>query len=367
MAARRNKQMMVRSCRVFLNDLNPGKAKIIITFLYLCHAVTQYFIDLFWQRQDFSGALSDLPTVHRGVKRFGITTRLSQALAKQAKECVRSQHKKGRKDKPTLSSHTVTLYYHFVTLEPFRGAGFDWAVRLIGSGAPTLTIPVPSTQPIMDRLQDGWVWSKTVRLGMRKGRLFVDFLFEKERPSLKDDGQVVGMDSNYKNGLVFSDGQATGVDLYPAIQGFAKRQKHTKAEIRSRLGAALKKIDFSEVKILVIEDLKKVKHGKRGTFSRVLNRRLSHWLYAYAVNLLERKCEEYGIRLERKDPYKTSQFCRHCRRWDRRNRRGDRFKCVHCGYSAHADHNAAHNLEFLGLAGVYGLRLLPSSKCQSLG
>ena len=360
MAARRNKQMMVRSCRVFLNDLNPGKAAIIRTFLYLCHTVTQYFIDLFWQRQDFSGALSDLSTVHRAVHRFGITTRLAQALAKQAKECVRSQHQRARKDNPTLTSHTVTLFYHFVTIEPFRGAGFAWAVRLIGSGAPRLTIPIPSTQPIMDRLQHGWTMSSTIRLGMRKGRLFVDFLFEKERPFLKEDGRVVGMDSNYKNGLVFSDGQVAGSDLYPAIQGFAKRQKHTKADIRSRLGATLKKIDFSGVKILVIEDLKQVKHGKRGTFSRVVNRRLSHWLYAYAVSLLERKCEESGVRLERKDPYKTSQFCRHCRRWDRRNRNGDRFRCVHCGYTEQADHNAAHNLELLGLAGVYGLRLLPN-------
>jgi hypothetical protein len=54
---------MVRSCRVYLNDLNPGKALILKTFLYLCHAVCQYFVDLFWQRQDFGGQLSDLPTV----------------------------------------------------------------------------------------------------------------------------------------------------------------------------------------------------------------------------------------------------------------------------------------------------------------
>jgi len=106
--------------------------------------------------------------------------------------------------------------------------------------------------------------------------------------------------------------------------------------------------------------MKRVKSGTRGTFSRRLNRRLSHWLYASIARRLEQYCEEYGVRLEKKDPYKTSQYCRSCGKWDRRNRRGDRFKCVHCGYSDHADHNAAHNLEFLGLAGVYGLRLLQS-------
>jgi hypothetical protein len=41
------------------------------------------------------------------------------------------------------------------------------------------------------------------------------------------------MDSNYKNGLVFSDGQVIGQALYQRIQEFAKRQKHTHAEIKS--------------------------------------------------------------------------------------------------------------------------------------
>ena len=330
--------LMKRTARVYLNSLNDGKADIVRHFLYQCHDVTQYFVDLFWQRQDYSGKLADLPTVHKGREQFGITTRLAQALAKQAKECIRSQRKK-RQRKPRLRSHVVTLYYHFVKIEQFLGNGFDWAVKLIGSGAPRLTIPVASTKPINQRLADSWQMSKTVRLGMRKdGRLWVDFIFEKERPKLKDTGRVVGMDSNYKAGLVFSDEQVVGEKLYPRIQGFAKRQKHTRAEIKSVLGKALKRIDFSQVQVLVIEDLKKVKHGKRGTFSRVFNRRLSHWLYAYVVSLLERKCEELGIQLERKDPFKTSQFCSRCNKWDRRSRKGDRFKCVHCGYLTHADH-----------------------------
>ena len=358
MAARRNKAMMVRSCRVYLNDLNPGKARCLRTFLYRCHAVLQFFIDLFWQRQNFSSALADLPTVHRGVHRFGITTRLAQALAKQAKEILRSQRKKHHQRKPRLRRHTVTLFYHFVKIEAFQGAHFDWAVGLIGSGAPRVVLPVHSTRLIKRRLQAGWTLAKTVRLGMDGQRLWLDFLFEKERPVLREEGAVVGMDSNYKNGLVFSDGQVAGGALYQRIQEFAKRQRHTHAEIDSGLGQALKQVNFAAIKALCIEDLKQVKSGTRGTFSRRLNRRLSHWLYASIVRRLEQYCEEYGVRLEKKDPYKTSQYCRSCGKWDRRNRRGDRFKCVHCGHEDHADHNAAHNLELLGLAGVYGLRLL---------
>ena len=164
------------------------------------------------------------------------------------------------------------------------------------------------------------------------------------------------MDSNYKHGLVFSDGQTTGDTAYETIQRFAKRQTHTHAHIKSLVGHVLKQIDWSNIRVLCIEDLK---HAK--TFPRRLNRRLSHWLYNYLADVLGRACEERGIRLERKNPAYTSQYCRFCQKWDRRNRRGDQFVCRTCGHMGHADVNVAHNLAFLGLAGAYGLRSLPKS------
>ncbi|MGL5874326.1 MAG: zinc ribbon domain-containing protein [Xenococcaceae cyanobacterium] len=388
---------MTRSTRIFLNDVNIGKVETLKAFTVLCRNITQFFVDLFWQRQDFSGSLADLPTVHKAVKRFGITTRLAQALAKQAKEIVRSQHKKQVKRKPRVRRHIVTLYYHFVVIEPGIKS-FDWVVKFIGSGAPRLVIPVKSTKALNQKLADGWKMSKTLRLGIRyDGRVYIDFLVEKDFPEPKTTGVVVGMDSNYtarqgnseatselthlKNGLVFSDGQTTGEALYRRTQEFSKRQKHTKAEIRSMLGAAFKQIDLNQIKIVVIEDLKKVKSGKRGTFSRTFNRRkrlarlprqlqpsvrLPHWLYKYSETLLCRKCEELGIEVVRKNPWKTSQFCRHCFKWDRRNRRGDKFLCVNCNHGVeHADFNASKNLELLGLLGFYGIYDLQSSKRQT--
>ncbi|MCI0711929.1 MAG: zinc ribbon domain-containing protein [Chloroflexi bacterium] len=359
--------IMRRTSRVYLNDLNAGKAQTVRDFLHLCHDATQYFIDLFWQRQDFSAELADLPTVQRGRDRFNITTRLAQALAKQAKETIRSQVEKDHQRKPQLHHWTVTLYYHFVDIQPFAGCHFDVAVQLTGSGAPRMTIPVHATRHLNRKLTDGWQLSKTLRLGMRKGRLFVDFILEKPRPQKKTAGRVVGMDSNYVNGLIFSDGQHIGQELVKDIRQFPKRKKHTHSQIKSRIGQAIKQLDWSSIRVLVIEDLKHVQRGKRGTFPRTHNRRLSHWLYAYIADVLVRYCEEHGVRLERKHPAYTSQYCHICNRWDRRNRRGDRFTCVHCGYTAHADHNAAYNLELLGLAGVYGLRLLQSSRLQSFG
>jgi IS605 OrfB family transposase len=365
---KRSKNTMKRSARVFLNDLNQGKAEVLQAFLYLCHDVLQYFIDLFWARGDMTAKFADLNTVHLAVERFGITTRLAQALAKQAMETVASKRKKpaGERKRPSLRRHVVTLFYHFLKLEEFQGEESDFAAVFVGSGAPRLTAPFRSTTPINKLIADGWAISNTVRLGMRRRRLWIELIFEKERPDPKTEGRVVGMDSNYRHGLIFSDGQQVGRELHARIQSFDKIEKHTRRQIKEELAREIKKINLTGVKTIVIEDLKRVKDGKRGTFSRTMNRRLSHWQYAYAVDLLERRCEIEGVRLEKKDPWKTSQHCPACGRWDKRNRRGDKFCCVFCGYSDHADFKAAKTLELLGLAGAYGLRSLPSLTFDSV-
>ena len=356
--------LMRHASRVFLNDLNVGKTVVIKDFLVKCHDVTQYFVDLFWQRRDFSANLADLPTVHLGCERFEITTRLSQAMAKQARECIRAAcERDGRKARrPNVHKLTSTLYSHFVEVSPFEGS-FDFAVKLIGSGAPRLVIPCRSTKHLNRLIGRGFAIGKSIRLGVKKGRVFIDFMLEKARPPRKSTGRVVGMDSNYKNGFVFSDGQNVGQSLVEKICSFSVRGKHTHKQITDMVGAELKKVDWSGIKMLVIEDLKSVKSGRRGKFRRLMNRRLSHWLYAYVADWIGRCCEDApgaGTRVEKKNPAYTSQYCCRCNKWDRRNRRGDKFVCVNCGHSDHADSNASKNLELLGLAGVYGLRLLQS-------
>ena len=132
---------MRRACRVYLDDLNAGKAAVLTAFLHRCRDMAQYVVDLFWQRRDFSATLADLPTVHRIRDRFGATTRLAQAIAKQAKEMLRAARSNGFTRKPRLRKHTVTLYSHFVRLERYGQAHFDYAAVLTGSGTAGASIP----------------------------------------------------------------------------------------------------------------------------------------------------------------------------------------------------------------------------------
>jgi IS605 OrfB family transposase len=349
---------MRRSTRVYLNDLNVGKHDILVEFLRLVHDVSQYFVDLFWQRKDFSSKLADLETVHRACKRFGITTRLAQACAKQAKETIVSQRKKEIKRKPRLRKHIFTACQHFVKVTPYDGDAYDFMIEFIGSGAPWMKVPVHSTYHLNKFLANGWKIGNSIRLGRRKNRIWIDFILEKVKPVQKKVGKIIGMDSNYKNGLVFSDGQMIAKNVYDRIQTFGKRQKNTKTEIKNLFNKELKKVDLSDVDKLVIENLKNVKKDTRGKFPRKLNRRMSHWLYAYIVERLTMLVEEAGSVLIKKHPAYTSQYCSVCNKWDKRNRKGDVFRCKTCGHEDHADINAAKNLQLLGEAGSYGIRSL---------
>lgn len=356
--------LMRRACRVYLDDLNAGKAAVLRTFLRRCRDMTQYATDLFWQRRDFSATLADLPTVHRIRERFATTTRLAQAIAKQAKEMLRAARSNGFRRKPRLHKHTITLYSHFVRLERYGQAHFDYAAVLTGSGAPRgLTVPFRSTRLINRRLGNGWRLDTTVRLGRTGRRLWLDVMLVKERPAKVAwrRPRIVGMDSNYKSGFVCSDGQHVGAEIYSRIQTFGKRQKHTFKEISDLAGKALRQVDWSRIDVLVLEGLRHVKTGRRGTFSRPFNRRLSHWLYRASEQRIRQYCEEHGIVVRFKNPWKTSQCCDVCLKWDRRNRQGDRFRCVSCGHADHADFNAARNLRTLEVVGAYGLGILKSN------
>lgn len=356
---------MRRSSRIFVDGwLNKGKLSSLEEFLHFYHDLEQYFVDVFWAQDKCDASLAPLPVIHKGRNKFETTTRMSQAAAKQAKQLVRSTRSLGGK-RPKLHNPVAELCYHFVNIESFDGS-FDLVAKLGGAGVPKVVVPCKSTEHLNKKLQRGWKIGKSIRLGMKNGRLYIDFILEKKRPEKRTEGEIRGLDSNYKNGLVMSDGTCTGKAVYEKISTFSKRRKHTHEQIRSMMGQTVRQLDLTGVKVLVIEDLKNVRKGTKGKFPKNLNRRLSHWTYSYTADLLSRLCEEEGILLQKKNPAYTSQFCRFCGKWDKRNRRGDRFKCIHCGHVEHADTNAACNLELLGLAGAYGLRLLKKSDCRTI-
>jgi IS605 OrfB family transposase len=356
---RKNTGSMRRASRVYLTQANVGKVAALRVFLFLHVNVVNYFVERFWSMKDFTAALADKVISGRAVNRFKITARLAQCAAKQAKEIVRSQKERKVKTVPLMRRKVATLDNRFVKIEEFKGAAFDLALSF-ASGAPKITIPINQTAHMNRFLGQGWQIGSTIRLGMDDRGVWVELIFEKERPELRTEGTVIGIDRGFRKAVVTSDGQEIGAGLSDQIKRKDKLSTRAYRHIKTELFRYLKRLKLEGVKAIVLEDLRHIKRGKRGTFSRHVNRLLSFWSLTRALNWLRCRCEELGVRIIFVSPYKTSQRCHSCGKIDSKNRKGERFRCVNCGHEDDADHNAAKNLEYLGLAGVYSLRLLPN-------
>lgn len=349
---------MIRSVKI-MSPLNKGKLGEVHQFMETYQNCVNYFIARLWSEQKFNGRYLDKEYVESAKQRFDLTARLIQCAAKQAFEIVKSQRKKSKRQQrmPRFRELNANLDSRFWEITD-RQNSFEWLKLQSGF---TFYLPFRKTRVWNKWANKGFTLSKSIRLLLKKDKLFLEFFFEKEAPELKVAGRVEGLDLGYVNLAVCSTGQIIGREINSFIKGFAKREKHTHKQMEQKAFQELKKLDLSNIKMLTIENLKSVKSKTRGMFSRKHNRRLSHWLYARVTKWLEQRCEEAGVQLVRVSPWKTSQFCRFCGKWDRRNRRGNEFKCVHCGYEEQADTNASQNLKLLGLAGVYSLGSLKTS------
>src|SRR5215470_15030512 len=156
--------------------------------------------------EDFTPALADKVITRRAVNRFKITARLAQCAAKQAKEIVRSQKERKVKTMPLMRRKVATLDNRFVRVEEFKGAAFDLALRF-ASGLPKVTIPINQTAHMNRFFGQGWQVSATIRLGMDERGVWIELIFEKERPELRTEGKVIGIDRGFRKAFVTSDGQ----------------------------------------------------------------------------------------------------------------------------------------------------------------
>src|SRR5499426_922149 len=347
---RKNSSSMRRASRVYLSSANVGKVAQLRLFLLLYVNVVNYFIERFWTAKDFTSALADKVTTGRAVNRFKITARLAQCAAKEAKEIVRSQKERKIKTMPLMRRKVATLDNRFVRVEEFKGAAFDLALSF-ASGLPKVTIPIHQTAHMNRFLGQGWQIGSTIRLGMDDRGVWIELIFEKKRPEFRAEGKVIGIDRGFRKAFVTSDGQEIGAELRDQIVGVAKRSKTSYYHIRTELFRCLKGLKLEGVRTIVLEDLRYIKHGKRGTFSRHVNRLLSFWSLTRAVNWLRCCCEEKGVRIKFVSPYKTSQRCHRCGKIDSRNRKGERFRCLSCGHEDDADPERGAESGILGVGG----------------
>ena len=94
--------------------------------------------------------------------------------------------------------------------------------------------------------------------------------------------------------------------------------------------------------VLIMEDLSEV--FKLDGISKKVRLGLSRWVRGLIDERLAFKAAVYDCRIAKVPAAYTSQCCPVCKHVDRKNRHGDRFHCMCCGYKTDADVNAAGNI-----------------------
>lgn len=96
---------------------------------------------------------------------------------------------------------------------------------------------------------------------------------------------------------------------------------------------------------IALEDLKAIRERAEKTVGK-RQRRVPHsWAFAQLRSFIAYKAAVAGVRVISVNPAYTSQTCSHCGHCEKANRASQaKFLCVACGYSAHADLNAATNI-----------------------
>jgi putative transposase len=92
-----------------------------------------------------------------------------------------------------------------------------------------------------------------------------------------------------------------------------------------------------------LEDLRHIRERVRAR--RQQRARLSSWSFGQLCSFIEYKAKRAGVTVLFVDPPNTSRECPECGHTSKSNRPSQAvFKCVECGYAAHADSTAAVNI-----------------------
>jgi IS605 OrfB family transposase len=95
---------------------------------------------------------------------------------------------------------------------------------------------------------------------------------------------------------------------------------------------------------IALEDLQDIRSRTR--FRKPQRARMTGWAFGQLRFFIEYKAQLAGVPVVLVDPKHTSQECSICGHIAKANRQTQaRFSCKHCGYTTHADFNAAKNIK----------------------
>lgn len=208
------------------------------------------------------------------------------------------------------------------------------------------------------KLQSGFV------IYDERAKRFLLFLSFKIEAKECEGTEIVGIDRGLYNIAALSDGtiytskKHIGIKRKYQYLRFKLQQKGTRSAKRLLKKRSRREKRFmrdvnhcitkqlasrKDVSTYVLEDLTHIRTNTEEKGKKKKNSWLSNWSFSEFQLFLTYKCWDNGIRVEYVDPRYTSQKCNKCGKVEKSNRQKGKYICS-CGYSNHADINAALNI-----------------------
>ena len=275
---------------------------------------------------------------------------------------------------PTLSQTCIQANVNVAVLEPAQDSTFDYWLKISTLAfRKHLLVPVKLADYHREALA-GKTINTSVTLNKRGDGWWLTLSYDETVPIQTDpSAPVIGVDVGIANFITTSDGQHYGT-FHGKLRERQKRdreKRRRKAKLRkclekkgakklpttsSKSGQRLARHVRQEINRAVNEcfaehegaqiayeqlSVATMKHKARAMNAYIRASNLAHIPEQIAWNAAKR-----GVRATRVKSAYTSQECSVCHYVDRANRPNQQtFCCQVCGYQAHADLNAAHNIE----------------------
>ena len=307
--------------------------------------VINEYINILWNKKNFHSKFIDFKID------TWLSARMQQCLGKQSLEIVKSQRKKKHKSKPNFNKDTIELDGRFIDIQFDLTKEFDCFIKLSSIGNKiSLKLPSKKHKHFNGFVEDEWKMKNSCKLRKRNNKYFIDLYFEKETPEIKTEGKEIGLDCGYKKLLISSENQIYDCGLENVYEKISRKKQRSCAfnkaliERNNKINESVNKINLTDVKTIVVEDLKNVKKNSKGKIRKEFNNKLQRWSYPKVLNKLHLLCEREGINFVKVNPSFTSQTCSQCGFIHKENRKNESFKCLNCGYETDADYNASVNI-----------------------
>jgi len=248
---------MKRSLKFSLDLANTDKLKALDKLSQEYRKEVNYFLKRLFKKKELS---EEFLKSHNS----SLSYRYKQCAKRQAFKLFKSWCRNKKKgDKPKLKNLSLVLDYRFMELQKSkRSDTFDYWVKIatLNRGKP-IFLPLKSYDYAKQYFKN-WQLLKGGRLLKKQGSWFLELTFQKETPTKKEKGKVIGLDIGIKKLITTSEGKEYGKDIERLMNKIQRKQQKSKAFLRALkerdyyIKRTIKTLNWNKLKAIVMENIK---------------------------------------------------------------------------------------------------------------